>query len=104
MSDLLHRSDASRSEPQSLSDRARHRQVLLRGHFVDPVRIETLEPIGDDVLLVRVRTSDGRPDETTITVSELEAALAEAAPAAAVVSPDDMFRWIESHRIATAFA
>src|SRR6266498_2358213 len=88
----------------NLQERARNRQVELRGHFPAPVQIEVVEPIGDRLYLVRVRTAAGTPDETTLTAAELEAALDRATPTATTVDPRDLFRWIESHRIQLAFA
>lgn len=87
-----------------LVERARNRLVHLRGHFTAPVRIEGVEPIGGDLLLVRVRTGAGAPDETTLTTAELEAALADLPDTATKVDAADLFRWVESHRIRLAFA
>jgi len=83
-----------------LDERARNRTVRLAGHFTAPVRVETVEDIGQDMLLVRVRTADGLPSETTVAVDELEAALAPAA----TVPAEQLFRWVESHRIRLAYA
>ncbi|MCW2904562.1 MAG: hypothetical protein JWO67_6827, partial [Streptosporangiaceae bacterium] len=44
-----------------IEERARHRTVLIDGHFTAPVRVETVEDIGADMLLVRVRTAEGLP-------------------------------------------
>ena len=78
--------------------------MRLAGHFTTPVRIEVVEDIGGDMLLVRVRTANGQPDETTLPVEELEAALASALPPAATVPAAKLFRWVESHRIRLAYA
>ncbi len=87
-----------------LAELARNRLVTLRGHFSAPVRVETLEEIGGDLLLVRVRTALGVPDETTLSTAELKAALAIAAPVAQTVHPRDLFRYVEGHRIRLAYA
>jgi superfamily II DNA or RNA helicase len=87
-----------------LGERARNRQVELRGHFPLPVRIETVEQIGDDLYLVRVRTAAGLPSETMLAGAELEEALGRAVPSAATVGAADLFRWVESHRIRVAYA
>ncbi len=87
-----------------LAERACNRRVDLRGHFSAPVRVETVEPIGGDLLLVRVRTATGVPDETTLSSAELESALEEQAAASARVDPSELSRWIEGHRIRLAFA
>ncbi|HZD71556.1 MAG TPA: helicase, partial [Actinomycetes bacterium] len=87
-----------------LAARARNRQVELRGHFTAPVRIETVEPIGSDLYLIRVRTTAGVPDETTLTGAELSEALERATSTAAIIPARDLFRWVESHRIRLAYA
>lgn len=87
-----------------LAERARNRLVELPGHFPAPVRIEAVEAISDEMLLVRVRNDAGLPDETVLAVAELEKALAEARPEAKQADPADLFRWVESHRIRLAFA
>lgn len=63
-----------------------------------------MEEIGGALLLVRVRTPAGLPDETTVTIEELEAALAVAAPSAVTVDPRDLFRYVEAQRIRLAYA
>ncbi|MDA8047536.1 MAG: helicase-related protein [Actinomycetota bacterium] len=78
--------------------------MVLPGHFTGPVRIETVEEIGANMVLARVRTSDGRPDETTLMAGDLEAALAAGPPATATVPAARLFQWIESHRIRLAYA
>lgn len=87
-----------------VAERARNRLVELRGHFSAPVRVEGIESIGADMLLVRVRTSAGAPSETTLRPEELEAALTAAPGEQATVDPADLFLWVESHRIRLAFA
>jgi superfamily II DNA or RNA helicase len=87
-----------------IEERARHRTVHLAGHFTAPVRVETVEDIGADMLLVRVRTAEGLPDETTLAVAELEAALAIAIGPPETVPAAQLFRWVESHRIRLAYA
>lgn len=87
-----------------LIERARNRQVELRGHFTLPVRVETVEPIGEDLYLVRVRTSDGSPSETQVSSAELEEALGRAVTAVATAAAADLFLWVEGHRIRYAYA
>ncbi len=92
------------STTERLADQARDRLVTLHGHFVEPVRIETVEPITEEMLLVRVRTAAGSPAETVLTVDDLEVALKEAPPSAQCVDPLDLFRWVEGQRIRLAYA
>ncbi len=87
-----------------LAERARNRLVTLRGHFSTPVRIEDVEEIADDTLLVRVRTGDGHPDETVLATADLEGALATLHERPATVGARDFFRWVEGYRIRLAFA
>lgn len=87
-----------------LEERARNRPVALPGHFTAPVRVEAVEEIGAGMVLVRVRTAEGRPDETTLVAGDLEAALAAGGPETAAVPPPQLFRWVESHRIRLAYA
>ncbi|MDG9711664.1 helicase-related protein [Streptomyces sp. DH10] len=89
---------------KDVSERAKNRLVMLDGHFAHPVRVEHVEPIGSGVFLVRVRHANGAPDETQILESELEAALAKAAPKPELVDAQDLFLWVESQRIKHAFA
>jgi superfamily II DNA or RNA helicase len=87
-----------------LIERARNRQVELRGHFTLPVRVETVEQIGEDLYLVRVRTGEGSPSETQVTGEELEEALARAVTAMPTAAASDLFLWVEGHRIRYAYA
>jgi hypothetical protein len=87
-----------------LAERARFRRVMLHGHFAHAVTIEAVEPIGRGHVHIRVRTQDGAAGETYLAVEALEAALAEEAAAPAAVDAGDVFRWVESHRIALAYA
>jgi len=68
------------------------------------VRVEAVEEIGGEMVLVRVRTADGRPDETTLLAEDLEAALAAGCPEGVTVPALQLFRWVESHRIRLAYA
>jgi superfamily II DNA or RNA helicase len=87
-----------------LTERARFRRVMLHGHFAHAVTIEAVEPIGRGHVYLRVRTQDGAPGETYLTMEALEVALAEEATAPATVDARDVFRWVESQRIALAYA
>ena len=87
-----------------LIEEARNRLVVLSGHFSTVVRVEAVEAIGDEVFLLRVRTQQGQPDETTVTLAELQAALATSISGAKSVGALDLFRWVESHRIDLAYA
>ncbi len=59
-------------------------------------------PLGSRLL--RVRTADGAPGETTLTRADLEAALADGVAPTATVPAAQMFRWVESHRNRLAYA
>ncbi|KPM50638.1 hypothetical protein ACG83_39595 [Frankia sp. R43] len=79
--------------------------IFLAGHFAQPVRVEDYEEIAEGVYLLRVRHSSGAPDETQVTADELSAAIASSASVEnALVSPADLFLWVESQRIRLAFA
>ena len=80
------------------------RRLLLKGLYTEPVLIESIGQEGE-LLFLRVRTADGRPDEITLDPEELQVALA-AAPAApqALVPPDDFALLVESERIRLAYA
>jgi superfamily II DNA or RNA helicase len=88
----------------ALAERARNRLVVLRGHFSHPVRIEGLDQVGADLWQLRVRAGDGALSETTVTLAELEKALAEAAEAHPQVPPHDFFRLVEGQRIRLAYS
>jgi hypothetical protein len=68
------------------------------------VTIEAVEPIGGGYVHLRVRTEDGVSGETYLALEVLEAALAEEAEVPAAVDSRDVFRWVESRRIALAYA
>lgn len=87
-----------------LEERARNRTVALPGHFTGPVRVETVEDLGGSMVLIRVRTADGRPSETTLAAEDLEAALAVGTSGTEAVPAPQLFRWVESHRIRLAYA
>ncbi|MET7795391.1 helicase-related protein [Streptomyces decoyicus] len=87
-----------------VGERAKNRLIMLDGHFAHPVRVEHVEPIGTGVFLIRVRHSNGSPDETQVLESELEAALAKVTPKSELVNARDLFLWVESQRIKHAFA
>ncbi|MEU5943856.1 DEAD/DEAH box helicase, partial [Micromonospora sp. NPDC047548] len=89
----------------SLRDQLRNRLIFLAGHFARPIRVEDYEEIADGVYLLRVRHSSGAPDETQVTAEDLSAALAAATLAdGALVSPNDLFLWVEAQRIRLAYA
>ncbi|NJN68309.1 MAG: hypothetical protein HC884_17160 [Chloroflexaceae bacterium] len=60
-------------------DAATGRRLRFQGLFTEPVLVEQITQEGD-VLFVRVRTTDGRPDEITLEPAELHAALEHAPP------------------------
>jgi hypothetical protein len=63
-----------------------------------------IEEIGPGVYLLKVRHGSGQPDETQETAEELEHALAEQEPMAALTDSGDLFRWVEGQRIKLSFA
>jgi superfamily II DNA or RNA helicase len=79
---------------------------MLPGHFSASVRIESLQLIADGQYILQVRTASGLLDETVLTATELARALedSEARPAGAIAKPDDLFLWVEHHRIRLAYA
>jgi superfamily II DNA or RNA helicase len=83
---------------------AQNRLLKLAGHFAHPVRVDAVEEIGSGVYLLKVRHSSGQPDETQVTAEELELALAEQGPVAALTDSRDLFRWVEGQRIKLSFA
>lgn len=88
----------------ALFQRAVGHRLLLRGLFTDPVLIEHIG-LEDGLLLVRVRTADGRPDEVTLDPDELRAALAAAPTPQHYLSPAaDFALMVESERIRLAYA
>ncbi|NTV62233.1 MAG: DUF3883 domain-containing protein, partial [Oscillochloris sp.] len=95
---------ADRSIDTALLQRTVGRRLLLRGLFTDPVLIEHVA-LEDGLLLVRVRTADGRPDEVTLDPADLQAALAAApAPQQQLAPAADLALLIESERIRLAYA
>jgi len=79
------------------------RRLLLKGFYSDPVLIEGISQEGQLVFL-RVRTADGRPDEVIVEPDDLRAALATAPPAQALlVPPVDFALLVESERIRLAY-
>jgi SNF2 family DNA or RNA helicase len=87
-----------------LREVARNRLLKLAGHFAHPVRVDAVEEIGPGVYLLKVRHASGQPDETQLTSEELERALAEQGPIAALTDSRDLFRWVEGQRIKLSFA
>jgi superfamily II DNA or RNA helicase len=83
----------------------RHRRLLLRGRFVDPVVIEEAFVDGD-LAELRVRTAHGRLVEEVIPIEELQAALADdsVASAPALVSAEHQWLLVEGRRIRLAYA
>lgn len=80
------------------------RRLLLRGLYTEPVLIESITEEGD-LLFLRIRTADGRPDEITLEFDELRAAV-DLAPTIehSFISPDDFALLVESERIRLAYA
>jgi len=78
--------------------------VVLRGHFTMPVRIDEAEPIRDGYYQMRVHGPQGELEETVVTSAELAEALSAAAERSPSASPEDLFLWIELHRIRLAYA
>lgn len=81
------------------------RRLLLRGLFTEPVLIEGISR-EDQLLFLRVRTADGRPDEVIVEPADLQVALASAPPhdAAPFAPPIDLALLIEAERIRLAYA
>lgn len=80
------------------------RRLLLKGLYTAPVLIESITE-EDGLFFLRVRTTDGRPDEITLEPAELQVALATAPIISnTLVSPDDFALLVESERIHLAYA
>lgn len=82
-----------------------HRRVILPGFYVEPVVIEAVLGLDDEVADLRVRTAQGTTAEVAVPTEILQAALADAAVAdeAAYVDPQHQFLMIESQRIRLAY-
>ncbi len=81
------------------------KRVRVPGHFAGIVRLEAADPLGDDFFELRVRTSGGGLDETQIARADLEdggVELIDERPS--LVPGDDLFDFVEAHRIELAFA
>jgi superfamily II DNA or RNA helicase len=81
-------------------------QVLLSGHFAEPVVVEAVRPLGSGFEL-RVRRADGQLEETVLSESEFRSISAtRGAPAAqsAPANPDHLRLLVESARIRLAYA
>ena len=46
-------------------------KIQIPGHFSAPVSIEGIKPLSE-ALLLQVRTSEGKPDETVVSYEEIE--------------------------------
>src|SRR4051794_9783707 len=80
------------------------KRIRLKGHFVGVVRLEGVDEL-DHAYLLRVRTADGRLDETTVTADELgNGALEHVDEGKELVEGGSFFDVIEAHRIAHAYA
>jgi len=80
------------------------KRIRLKGHFVGVVRLEGVDEL-DNAYLLRVRTAEGRLDETTITADELgNGALEHVDEGKELVEGGSFFDVIEAHRIAHAYA
>ena len=79
------------------------RRLMLKGYYSEPVLIESVTAEGA-LLFLRVRTTDGRPDEIVVEPPELLAALASAPVAVSeLVSASDFALLVESERIRLAY-
>ncbi len=81
------------------------KRARLRGHFAGTIRIEGLDPLPGGAYNLRVRTDDGRLDETTLMEADLsngEIEVIEDRPE--LVAGDDLFDLLEAHRIELAYA
>jgi superfamily II DNA or RNA helicase len=88
-----------------LAQEAVGQRVLLPGYFTAPVTVEAAEPVADEIVYLRVRTTAGTLDEVPVSAGVLEEALLSAERAAIrLVDPDDLFLLVESSRIRLAYA
>lgn len=47
------------------------KKIKIPGYFATPVTVEAIDPLSSAMLL-RVRTTEGRPDEVVLSLDELE--------------------------------
>lgn len=86
-----------------LVEQALRKRILLPGLFTYPVLIESLTVEGDAVL-ASVRCPDGRQEDVTLEVSELESALAATlGTEPQLISGEDVFNSLEATRIRLAY-
>jgi superfamily II DNA or RNA helicase len=79
------------------------RRVRITGHFAGVVRIEAVDDL-DGAYEIRVRTEDGRLDETFLEASEIEnGAIEPVGERTQLASGDDLFDLVEARRIELAF-
>lgn len=82
-----------------LVEQALRKRILLPGLFTYPVLIESLT-VEDDAVLASVRCPDGRQEDVTLEVSELECALqATLGTEPQLISGEDVFNSLEATRI-----
>jgi superfamily II DNA or RNA helicase len=80
------------------------RRITVAGHFVGLVTLDGVEDLGD-VVVLRIRTPEGRLDETTIEVSELaDGTVIAEEEGARLVDGGELFDLVESRRIELAYA
>jgi len=79
------------------------RRITVAGHFVGPVTLDGVEDLGD-VVVLRVRTPEGRLEETTIALAELADGTVAEEQGARLVDGGELFDLVESRRIELAYA
>ena len=79
------------------------RRVRIAGHFAGVVRIEAVDDL-DGAYEIRVRTEDGRLDETFLEAGEIEnGAIEPVGERTQLASGDDLFDLVEARRIELAY-
>lgn len=79
-------------------------RVRIAGHFAGIVRIEAVDDL-DGAYEIRVRTEDGRLDETFLEASEVDnGAIEPIGERTQLAHGDDLFDLVEARRIELAFA
>ena len=91
------------ADAADLSERALRKRVLLPGLFTYPVLIESIT-IEEDAVLASVRCPDGRQEDVTLEVRELESALAATqSTEPQLLRGEDVFNSLEATRIRLAY-
>ncbi|MCX8119190.1 MAG: hypothetical protein N3G78_14830, partial [Desulfobacterota bacterium] len=82
------------------------RKIKILGYFAMPVTVEAMEFL-NDAMVLRVRTSEGKPDEVILSLEEFEKLIEDLPPKSeeTIQAPSEELRLlIESNRIRLAYS